>query len=215
MNTEYLFSHKKILLALSSIITILFHNYAIGVGSFRPTEQELKLLPPYCKPKAVNMHSNTGPFQKYRPLIKKWRNILGPDYDHAHHYCEALQYINKTYNEADQEKRNFYYKIALNNIAYMEQHASKHFILNGEIAYYKGKILEKTGKVPLAIKAYTKSIKLKPKFSAPYKSLFDIYIKLGMIDNAREVLKKGLKNNPKSKSLRKRISVIKKIKANK
>ncbi|HHJ40428.1 MAG: hypothetical protein AXA67_07965 [Methylothermaceae bacteria B42] len=184
------------------IIFMISIPNSYAVGEFKPTEQELRLLPPYCKPKAINLNSNTGPYQRYRPLIKKWRKILGPDYAHLHHYCRALQFINKAYK--DPKQKNYYYKVALADINYMEKNAHKNFVLMHEIYYTKGNILKRLGNNGEAVTYYVKSMRQKKDYAAPYAKLIDLFIELGMKDRAKKVLKTGLKYNPKSKALIKR-----------
>jgi len=160
------------------------------------------MLPAYCKPKAVNLNSKVGPYQKYRPLIKIWKKRLGSDYVHLHHYCQALQALNKIYKEP--EKKKFYYKVALGNIEYMERNASKKFVLMPEIYNTKAKILYSIGRTDDAVKYLISAMRLKKNFSPPYVKLIDIYNDLGMKDKAKKVLKTGLKYNPKSKALLRR-----------
>jgi len=190
------------LIPFLSLSLILFSVNTWAVGAFKPTEAELRMLPPYCKPKAVNLNSKVGPYQKYRPLIKIWKQRLGPDYVHLHHYCQALQALNKIYKEP--EKKKFYYKVALGNIEYMERNASKKFILMPEIFYTKAKVLYSMGRTDDAIKYLISAIRLKKNFTAPYVKLIEIYSKLGMKDKAKKVLTTGLKYNPKSKALLRR-----------
>jgi len=192
------------------LISMFYSSETLSVGSFKPTEQELKLLPPYCKPKAVNLNATVGPYQKYRPLIPKWKKLLGPDYAHLHHYCEALQFLNKSYLEHDPDKRKFYYSVAISNIEYMERNASKNFVLNPQIAVTKGDILHKMGNNSAAISEYKKAIKYKKNYPSPYAKIFDIYMKLGDKTKAGNALKMGLKYNPNSKMLKRREKIINK-----
>ena len=53
-------------------------NFAISPG--RPTDYEMRSLPPYCKVKF-----KFGMNRK-NPLVRKWLNVLGQDFLHVHHH---------------------------------------------------------------------------------------------------------------------------------
>lgn len=63
--------------------------------NFQPTEKDYYLYPDFCKAKMSDFHRNRkGWWDTTFPInedqIAFWRNAIGPDWQHLHHYCSGL-----------------------------------------------------------------------------------------------------------------------------
>ncbi len=177
---------------------------AHGVAQFNPPESELQLLPPYCATVA-------GPAgqRQMDAAAQKWLQILGPEYYHIHHHCDALWHWNlaqRTFGQA--ETRFTYLKRSLGGFEYVESRARPDFVLNAEIAYFKGRVLLEMGEVQAALASFGRSIKFQPGYSPPYAALADYYLGAGEKGEARKILDEGLQHAPDAEPLKRRLSRV-------
>lgn len=170
--------------------------HAVVVGY--PKEDEIPLLPPYCK---VKLNHEQG------PGWNQWAATLGDAFGHVHHYCAGLTFINR-YNKSwgDKEGRKFYLQSAKGEMDYMISHVADHkaSILMPEIFLQRGKIFLLMKMAGNAFKDFEKAIELKPDYNAPYLALSDFYKENGDKGKAKAVLEKGLQHSPNSRSLQRR-----------
>lgn len=123
---------------------------------------------------------------------------------HIHHYCSALNAVNRSYKVTNSEKRRDILKRSLNGFIYIQQNAQKDFFLQPEACTKKGKVLVSLGRYGEALKEYHTAILLKQEYPPAYAALFDLYLKMNDKESARKTLEDGLKYSPKSKSLLRR-----------
>lgn len=189
-------------LFLNVFATLFFYlpvSGAFAEEPFGPTRQELKLLPSYCTDKLVTKNK------------ARLQQLFGNrDWQHIHHYCFALNFINRARNALVNDSRQRYYlQNAASNLNYMITHTGPDFILLPEIYIKYGNVLEMQGKTLEAIDSYHKAIKVKPDYTSGYIALSEYYKGIGDIKQARKFLELGLENNPDSKSLKRRLSRLK------
>ncbi len=67
-----------------------------------------------------------------------------------------------------------------------------------------GKVLERLGRGSEAARFYLDAIQRKPDYSPPYAALSDYHKELGNMEEAKKILRQGLKHNPSSRSLKRR-----------
>ena len=171
----------------------------IAGEAFGPSDIELKQLPGYCTDK---LRGNNR--EKLLP-------IFGNDWVHLHHYCFALNFVKRANMEIRNEiKRKFHLKRAGDNFQYMIDATTPEFVLMPELYVKYGKLLEKQGHTTRAIDLYMRSIKFKPDYVKAYAALGDFFKVNGDIEQARKFLEMGLKQKPKSRSLKRRISRLSK-----
>lgn len=160
-----------------------------------PTDEEFKVLPPYCWAK---MKAAEGSPEKIM-----WRQSLGEDFVHVHHYCAALNFANRYYRERDAQSKKHWYNQAVDNYNYMVNQADPKFSLMPDIYYYRGQIQASSKNYPRAQLDLLKAIELNPGIPKSYSLLADIYVELKNAKKALEVVTEGLRHNPSSKSLQK------------
>ncbi len=166
--------------------------------AFPKTDADFALLPKYCSARSGRPNSNPD----------KWKRFIGPMYNHIHHYCSGLDKINKTYRESHPEMRKRLLNRALGGINYVLERAQPTFILLPEIHTKKGQVLVQLKRYGDAVIEYNSAIRIKHDYVRAYVSLSDLYVKLKKRDSAIEVLQRGLKHKPKSKSLLRRLSKL-------
>ncbi len=177
---------------------------AFAVKPFAASDAEVAVLPKYCEVK----------LRKERPSYEQqhnyWSNIFGKDdWNNMHHYCYALYHINRYYSELRPADRRHYAKVAINNLDYVINRATPNFKFLPEILVKKGTILSSIGEKNKAIMLFNDAIRINPKYAPPYKKLSQIYIDNNQFNEAKSILEKGIKNIPKSKSLKRRLRRLK------
>lgn len=132
---------------------------------------------------------------------------LGPDSLHVHHYCAALNHMNRYYRDhrpANLQDKQGQLREALNNFNYMVNHAKPEFILMPEI-YMNRAITHSLMKRPVnAISDLQKAIELNPQLIRAYILLADYQIELKQGSKALSAVTEGLRQIPNSKPLQKR-----------
>jgi tetratricopeptide (TPR) repeat protein len=161
------------------------------------TPEERRLLPPICQAGQQRMKS-----------------ILGP---HKLHFCEGFKYIiraNSSMGDRNKELKKL--SLSLGEFEYVLSH-TKQDNVNGQYnnvlamtSLEKGKVYNRMGQGIEAMKMFHQAIKYNPKLPQAYAGLSDIYLDLDQAEEAREVLETGLKQAPKSRSLKRRIEKLSK-----
>jgi len=174
-----------------------------------PTKDELRLLPDYCE-----IHPNldaAGSFASDKaesPERKKWEAFFGNSFPHMHHYCWALNWINRAHKSEVQENRDAYYETAIGDLQYIISRADPSMALLPEIYVQMGLLLIQRNKHSEAVKAYLDAIQTMPTYVPAYSALSDYYCELGNVEEARNILSRGLQQVPGSKILKRRISEV-------
>ena len=163
-------------------------DYPHRRGSFTPGE--LAVLPPYC--------SNMQGFAGYKgPEGDRWRAMMGPDFQHIHHYCRRLRdvyYI--TYSLPTPVQRQFLWSRAIGEYDYMIKNSLPTMPLLPEIFFRRGEALVKLGRLPEAEESFANARMLKPDYWPPYAAWADQLIKLKLYERAQALLQLGLGHLP-------------------
>lgn len=171
------------------------------------TQQQVLALPPYCQAqKYIAEDMNGKPPQQIYNDHQRWEKALGHTFEHFHHYCLALSFINQYYSDTHSTARGRqgYLEGALGNTDYVIKLAPANFVMLPELLTTRGKIYHLMGRHGEAMADLQKAIRLNPKFERAYLSAVDIYLKLGQQESAKSTLNIGLKYAPNSKPLLKR-----------
>lgn len=178
---------------------MLFVGVGLGISfkaqallPFGATPEEKKALPAYCRGS--------------KPKI--------PTY-YLNHYCYGLNFVNRANRSfSNQKEEKAYLGSAMGEfeaaIGHTEQRNAdgRYNAYLGIVSRSLGEVYERLGKRFDAISAYQKSIRYLPKQTQAYSRLSEIYKKLGMNKEAREILVQGLKQVPKSKSLKRKLTKL-------
>ena len=155
-----------------------------------------QFLPQYCKDRAKGSQS---------PSFKRWRKTFGKAGVHMHHYCDGLYAEKQAKVTADKNKRSHWLRLAAYQMQYVSGSCQPGCVLYPELHSIWGWALWQQGQVGEAIKHYQLAIQSKPTYTRAYADLADMYVKINESDEARKVLEAGLKVNPKSRKLKRRL----------
>ena len=156
-----------------------------------PDELELQVLPPYCRAKLNNDSAGN----------ELYTRMFGNDWGHMHHYCFALNYINRYYLTTDDNARKFYVNSALGNMQYMFSHTTPGFWLRPEMHTREGKLLASAKRDSEALKDFTTAIQENQAYAPAYEALSDLYQDLGQRAKALSTVEEGLKRAPQNRLL--------------
>lgn len=178
---------------------LLYGAASFAAEPFAPQPNEIALLPPLCQDKLVSRNNES------------WTATIGPEYLHIHHYCYALNFLNRASRKlGDRPARQSDLSQALDNIDYVIRNSRREFMLLPEILVQKGKVLRELGRIGESVAVYQEAIQIKPDYAAAYTALSEAYQKTGNRDQALQVAEEGLKNAPDSKALSRRVKELKK-----
>jgi tetratricopeptide (TPR) repeat protein len=138
------------------------------------------------------------------PDFQSWRQTLGPDFDHIHHYCVALNFVNRSYRARRPEDKRFNLTSAINNFSYVVTHAKQTFSLMPEVYLNRGLAYSLSRQEGLAVKDLEKALELDPKSAKAYVGLSDYFVEHKQKAKALELVTEGLKHAPNNKALMRR-----------
>ena len=163
------------------------------------TPQEMNVLPPYCRAQRFLQDEQKWPVSQAEK--DKWNRILGPGYEHLHHYCYALNSINRAQKSADETSRRRYFENARANIEYVQRNCARDFVLMPEFCVKRGYVLRMLGHHAVAAREFIRAMSLRPDYVPAYTALSEYYVDLGNLEEAERVLQQGLEHAPRSRLL--------------
>lgn len=155
------------------------------------TDSEIKSMPPYC---AARLHKNPA-------QVDYWRSTLGKDYEHTHHFCYAIGFINRYYGARTAVSKKFNLQNAMGNLNYMITNASPSYSLMPEVYLNRGLVYTLKKEDGAAITDILKAIELNPKLPRAYSMAAEHYGKLNKKNEALKFATEGLRHNPESSIL--------------
>src|SRR5574340_14207 len=180
-------------------LALLLPLTAATAAGFAPTQSELAVLPPYC---AARLNEPS-------PAFKSWQDSMGGGFLHIHHYCFALNFVNRARGMASARDRQGQLGSALLNFNYVLRNTQPDFYLRPEILMNRGIALSMMNRTGEAIGDLMKSIETDQKQPRDYMTLADVYsYKLKNRAKALETITEGLRPNPDSKSLQRRYTEL-------
>lgn len=193
---------RKIYLGIQSLVALLLLGLSLNAKALPadyqayPTDAELDSLPAYCRIKLRHRFDS--------PEYKKAQASFGPDFEHVHHYCAGLNFINRYYRTSDTETRKFFLKSSVGEFDYMVTHAKPEFSLMPEIYLSRGTSYSLMKKDFQAMNDINKALELNPRMIKGYRLLSEFYENIKQKQKALEVVTAGLQYNPDSKMLQSR-----------
>lgn len=175
---------------------------------WRATEEEMRLLPPYCVAKIGADRDNVAAQQH-------WSGVFGAEnWLHLHHYCDGLNFLNRSFKRGgDKTASDFDLRRAINNFDYVLDRASSDFVLLPEIMAQKARALRMLGQKAEAASLYARVISMRADYIPAYIALGDFYKESGDAKKARETYEAGLKQHPGHRSLVRRLNRLKRDEA--
>ena len=172
--------NRRVILAC---VLLFVSGNAFAVKNYHEySESDMRVLPKFCK---------TG----FKGVPKKERIWMN-------HLCPGLNALNHA-TLSDGNIKKYALGRAIANFNYTLEHKGSP-IFHSFTYLKRGKAYELSGDIIKALSDYQYALQLKPKNISVHIALIDAYIKLGDLDNARELVSRGLKIKPNSKSLLRR-----------
>ena len=199
--------------ALGSVLAAGIPGHSQGVPGY-PEDvrygfdpREVALLPHYCI--YTQLFRGRVPGGDNPGEIQRWSSIMGPTFNHMHHYCWGLMKTNRAmFLVHTQQFRTYYFRESVGEFDYVIERAPPDFKLLPEILTKKGENLIRLGKGPQGVQELEKAIALKPDYWPPYAAVSDYYREIGDLAKAREWLREGLSATPDVNALKRRMAEI-------
>lgn len=170
-----------------------------AAAEWKPSPAEMATLPSYCAAR----------FDEKSAAFKSWRDSMGSDFMHVHHYCAGLNFVNRARGMGSSNKdRRGTLEAALRNFDYMLAHTQPDFSLRPEILMNRGIALSMMNRTGEAVGDLLKAIEANPKQARAYMTLADMYDKQKNRSKALEIVTEGLRHNPDTKSLERRYTEL-------
>jgi len=184
-------------------LPLFFVQEAYAIGSFKPTTDDLRLLPQYCAIRAASWGNDAKD-----PRVRRWFNVFGKDFIHMHHYCEGILRFRKSFLITDPRLRDIALKKSVDELTYTANKATKDFILWPELLTYRAMAFYELGETPKAMADVRRALEIKPDYVKAITVLADFMVKQGDFEGAKNELVRGRKIKPRSKSLKRRIDCL-------
>jgi len=97
---------------------------------------------------------------------------------------------------------------AIHSFTGFQESIPRESVLQPEISTQTGRAYLMLDQVGAALKEFYNAIKINPKYTPAYSELADYYRDNNKPEEARKILEQGLKKNPKSKSLKRRLNEL-------
>ena len=181
-----MWAKSRITLKTIIFIWCLFLSADTFAYQWEMTPEEARMLPPICQPATRSLH-----------------------------FCHGLKFVMRANRSIGDRKAGAweFEPRLLVSLSYVLEHpkqdsTSRFYFALASIE--SAKIYSRLDQNAEAIQMYAQAIKYNPKIPQAYAGLSDIYLDLGQVEEARKVLETGLKQAPKSKSLKRRFENISK-----
>lgn len=169
------------------VILALMAGATSPASASRWREAEIRALPDYCQARISSRSA-----EQYN----NWRTILGPDFEHMHHYCYGLAFLNRYYGASDALEKKRILQSASSNFTYVLQRADRSFRILPEIYVNMGTVLSLQNRQGEALQAMRKAIELDPKMAKAYTATANLYEKMKKKNEALETATEGLRQIP-------------------
>ena len=180
-------------------------GYPASIFALDP--REVAMLPNFCKYTQHFREKLSGGSNDVE--IERWVSVLGPAFQHLHHYCYGLMKVNRAVLLAREARvRQSYLTDAVREFDYVIDRSPDDFALLPEILTKKGENLLRLKRAPLAILELERAADLRPDYWPPFALMSDYYKDLGDIGRAREFIQRGLKGSPMAPALSRRLQEL-------
>nr|WP_320013629.1 tetratricopeptide repeat protein [uncultured Desulfobacter sp.] len=188
------------------------------------TRNELAAMPRWCQNRIIVQNQWTGTenrgFGKNVPEsakleYEKWTKVIGKDViRYTHHYCTALNWINRyklslpqNYKAVEADRKEAL-SSAMNEFNFLRGYLKpKHKLFYSQLMN-EAYIYKEQGNLMAAVKNYRKILKFKPGYVPAYIRYAQLLDAVGKNDDAIKILRTGLKKTKGAKSIKNEITRI-------
>ncbi len=170
------------------LIGLVWPSYLLALPNFERTPEEDAMCKIYLREYDVSKIPNVR------------------DRGHMHHYCDCLRFTNRAHKFPRSDKR-FTNNIneALDGCNYVIKKVSEQFYMLPDVYVARGKAHAAAKKDSLALQDFLKALQLNQGFEPAYIELIKYYRKAGDKKTALMYATEGLKHNPDSRPLKRRL----------
>ncbi len=181
------------------VIGFIFVGQALAVEM---TKEEYQLLPAYCRNQGNVASSYFKPDNEAH-----WKNQLGNNFPHIHHYCWGMVSLNRAYKARQTDaERSHQFNLAKADIIYVLERATPEFVLLPEIYSKAGQAYLGLHDDKNAEIVFKKAWEANPAYWPAYLWWAQRLMNQGKKHEALEVAEEGLKNSPGCKPLERLIA---------
>ena len=179
------------------VVVILGLLLANQVAAVQMTKEEYQLLPVYCR----NQSNVAGEY--FRPDNEvQWRNRLGKDFQHIHHYCWGMVSLARAYRSGQTySERKFRFEVAVKDFYFSINNSTPDFVLLPEIYTKAGEAYLGLRDDRNAEKAFKSAWEANPTYWPAYLWWAQRLMKQGKQREALAIAEEGLNNAPGTKPL--------------
>ena len=182
------------LLATILVAWLSGSSTTVLAGPQNITAAEWARLPRYCPD--TQRH---GPYEANKG---KWEAVMGPGFEHMHHYCWGLINFARAERATVTKEQKLYLRgVAEDDFLYIVKNTNDRFILLPEVLTWIGRTRLLRLKPDDANKAFAKARALKPDYWPAYTYWADFLLASGRKAEALAMVKLGLQHAPQSKAL--------------
>jgi tetratricopeptide (TPR) repeat protein len=174
------------------LVSVLFAGNVLAAGTYRWSESEVNAMPPYCQARFGD---------KSASAYEHWRQAIGEDFIHTHHYCHGLGFLNRYYGTSRPQDKKRILQSAYGSFIYVIPRVSPTYPMLPEAYLNLGTVLALMGKDGEALQAMRKAAELDPNMARAYTATANQYAQLKMKDEALKVATEGLRHVPDSSAL--------------
>lgn len=184
-------------IAPASAFLLILGLLSGGAEAVQMTKAEYDLLPAYCR-----NQGNVAPNYFKPDGAEKWRNRLGSDYTHIHHYCWGLVSVARAYKAGKTGgERKHHFGAAVADIFFSIERSTPEFVLLPEMYTKAGEAFLGLRDDKNAEIAFQKAWEANPSYWPAYVWWSQRLLKQGKVREALAVAEDGKKNAPDSKAL--------------
>ena len=166
-----------------------------AVEQFSPTPAEVRMLPPFCADRLEKGSSGKNVASAAQLGIK--------NYLHMHHYCFAVNFVNRARRARDQKARLYDLGLAKNNYNYVIKATEPRFWMRPQIYVELGKVHLQLKEAGDAVRLFNEAIAFNPAYEPAYQALIALHRQNGQGKDGLAVATAGLQRIPGSQSLKK------------
>lgn len=186
-----------------SVLTAVLCLVPAGVAhafTWEPTPTLFALMPEHCKARLADHQRNRRGEWKHRfpinePRIREYRQLIGHDFIHMHHYCAGLGHLMLANTSRARSQWNF--KRAEAEIDYTIGRSNPSEPLWVEMNIAQARARSGLGKHSEAIRQLERLLTLQPDNETIYVELAQVKRRAGNINDAIAILEEGLAKGAK------------------
>lgn len=153
------------------------------------TQAERALLPQFCLVKLKDDNRS--------PEAQAFIRQFGFDnWLHIHHYCYALNYVNRAQKAGNARDRNSQLQLAVSDYIYVLRGTKPDFWMRPQLHVELGRLYLRLNRQIDATEAFKAAVNSSPMYLAGYIALIDQLRRSGAVGQARDVAEQGLRHLP-------------------